>query len=320
LEEVERRVAALRIELGLTQEDLKDLYLISGRDHSLTVAHVDKHGEVVINEHATQRLILTLQNVGAVMLSVDPLVRTHALNENDNMAMDKVTQALQRISSGASCAVSAVHHTNKAALNTNNRKDDSASQAVFRGAGSLVASARIGHVLTTMNSDEAKRLSIPPERRRWYFKVESAKANLSAPAESADWYESREVEIPNGEKIGICRPVCLIDKDAAEKASADEAAKAFGTSQQQEGLAFLEKEVPPEGETIEVAKLNVRAKRAGESFAGKSNTRQFVDFLEDIPNLDQRFLITRDAKVGPKAPYLIQRVAKGAAPTDPVFN
>jgi hypothetical protein len=207
MEEMTRRIEAFRIDNGLCRQDLARLHLVSGREHSLAVAQVNKAGEVMINTKAVETLIATVKSVGAVLLSADPMVRTHWLNENDNMAMDKVTQAFQRVSNATGCALSLVHHTNKAAMRLDS--GDSSSQVGFRGAGSLVASARVGHLLTTMGPEEAKKMGVKPERRRWYFKVENAKANLSAPAEYSDWFEAAGVVIPNGETVGVCRRIEL---------------------------------------------------------------------------------------------------------------
>ena len=138
LEEMERRVKACCAHFKIERSKVSELFLVSGRDESLCMASVNKNGDLVINEQAVETLNATVKSVGAILLSVDPLIRTHSLNENDNVAMDKVTQAFQRVSTETGCAVSLVHHTNKAALNTK-KNDDSASQSLFRGAGSLVA-------------------------------------------------------------------------------------------------------------------------------------------------------------------------------------
>lgn len=218
MEEMTRRIEAFRIDNGLCRQDLARLHLVSGREHSLAVAQVNKAGEVMINTKAVEILCATVTSVGAVLLSADPMVRTHWLNENDNMAMDKVTQAFQRVSNATGCALSLVHHTNKAAMRLDS--GDSSSQVGFRGAGSLVASARVGHLLTTMGPEEAKKMGVKPERRRWYFKVENAKANLSAPAEYSDWFEAAGVEIPNGETIGVCRRIELGSARSGNSATA----------------------------------------------------------------------------------------------------
>ena len=267
LDELERRVEAFRRSLGLTLEDVKDLHLVSGRDHSLSVAETDRNGEVVFNHTAINTLIATVKSVGAIVMSVDPLVRTHWLNENDNMAMDKVTQAFQRVSSETGCALSIVHHTNKAALNT---KGDSSSQVVFRGAGSLVASARVGHVITTMTNTEAKNLRIPSEKRRYYFKVENAKANLSAPVESAEWYQASGQEIPNGETIGVCAPVDLATRAVTTKKSKELMDRAH---------EFLNS-IVPDGGRMKVTEIAEKAIKAKKKFRfANTNPSRAKDYL-----------------------------------------
>ncbi len=239
LDEMVRRVEAFRIDCKLNPEDLKDLHLVSGREHSLSVAGLNQVGEVEINMAAVKTLAATVRSTGAVLLSCDPMVRTHWLNENNNVEMDKVTQAFQRVSTETGCAVSLVHHTNKAAMRLDSA--DSASQVGFRGAGSLVASARVGHLLTTMGPEEAEKMGVPPEKRRWFFKVENAKANLSAPAESADWFTADGVEIPNGEVIGVCRRSDLATQALAAKEAQSETTR-------ESTLAFLRRYFDQNGE------------------------------------------------------------------------
>lgn len=243
MEEMTRRMDAFRIDNGLSWQDMTRLHLVSGREHSLAVAMVNKAGEVTINTKAVETLCATVKSVGAVLLSADPMVRTHWLNENDNMAMDKVTQAFQRVSNATGCALSLVHHTNKAAMRLDS--GDSSSQVGFRGAGSLVASARVGHLLTTMGPEEAKKMGVKPERRRWYFKVENAKANLSAPAEYSDWFEAAGVEIPNGETVGVCR---RIELGAARNGTSGSA-----VTEEKDSVEFAEPAVKAPQEKTEVA-------------------------------------------------------------------
>lgn len=293
LDEMIRRVQAFCCILNLSRSDVKDLYLVSGRDHSLRVASVDQKGEVVFNHKAVATLGTTVKSVGAIVMSIDPLVRTHWLNENDNMAMDKVTQAFQRVSSETGCALSIVHHTNKAALNSGSR--DSSSQVVFRGAGSLVASARIGHVLTTMNDDEARKLRIPIEKRKFYFKVENAKANLSAPAEYADWYESVGQEISNGETIGVCRPVDLTGQAVFIE-------DALSRDKRKDGLHFLRANIKT-GERVFTNRLRELAIIADCEFADANNTR-FISKLHQLIEGTDEFTLVPGL---PKKSWTIER-------------
>lgn len=202
LDEIERRTAAMAKYHGVPLKSLDNLHLMSGRRNPLVFAAPGENRETVINQGAVDALIKFVLDRNVVFLAVDPFVRTHLVNENDNMAVDKVVQAFQQVAETTKCALCLVHHTSKAAYNA----EDTANAGLARGASSLVSAARVAQILTPMrDEDEAAKAGVPADRYRWYFKRENAKANLHAPADRADWYERAEVEIANGETIGVCR-------------------------------------------------------------------------------------------------------------------
>lgn len=223
LEEMQRRVEAFRIALELTPKQLHGLYLISGQDHPLTVASPSQTGEAQVNWKTVDLVVNTAKSINAVAISFDPLIELHEVNENDNGAVNRVMRAFKTIAKRTGCAISLVHHTNKGAIGKSN--DDSDSQKHFRGAYSLIGAARVAHILKTMDEDEAERLAIAKERRRFYFKIELAKANLSAPAEFADWFEASGITIPNGEDVGVCKAVSLRSLKVVKQRKATEDAK-----------------------------------------------------------------------------------------------
>jgi hypothetical protein len=206
LDELERRSVAMAAFHDLPLATLDNVYLMSGRRDPLVFAAPGDNRETVLNEKALDEIAQILKERGIKLWICDPVVRTHHVNENDNMAMDKVIQAFQRVAEDAGCAVCLVHHTSKAASTA----EDTASSNLARGASSLRDAARVMHTLTPMRTvDEATKAGVNPARLRWYFKRENAKANFSAPTEFADWYERGEVHLPNGEAIGVCRYAAL---------------------------------------------------------------------------------------------------------------
>ena len=56
------------------------------------------------------------------VLIIDPLKRIHAVDENDNTAMDLVTQQLTRIADECDAGVVVVHHTRKGRRARNYRR------------------------------------------------------------------------------------------------------------------------------------------------------------------------------------------------------
>lgn len=293
LEEMERRMAACRRAYGLSREDTDGIYLVSGRDHRLRVAGVNRVGEIVINAAAVELLVDTLKSVDAILLSVDPLVKTHGANENSNDAMDVVTMAYGDISQSAKCAVSIVHHTNKSALRAEGESDN---QSLARGAGSVSASVRVQCNLTRMTEAEAKQLSVPVEKRKRYFKHESSKANFTAPAEFADWFENLGIVLPNSDDVGVAKRVNLVAQvRVAEQFEAEERKKSL--------LEFLEAKVP---DKIPLKEFNRLARQEGQWFAtDESHSSRLVETFDQILGGDGDFIVSKSA--GKTGPWTVRR-------------
>ena len=159
----------------------------SGRDTPLCTAKV-KSGEVTLLEPVYDEILAQLKVRNIDVLIVDPFVSSHAVTENDNMAIDAVVKAWARVADAANCAILLVHHTRK-----ENGAKITADSA--RGGGALIGAVRDCRTLNRMDEDEAKKLGI--DNPRGYFKVQSDKGNF-APAEFAQWYKFESVELNNG--------------------------------------------------------------------------------------------------------------------------
>jgi len=74
-----------------------------------------------------------------------------------------------------------------------------------RGAVSLIGAARSVVVYNRMTKEEAERAGVDPGDRGFYFRTQNDKANL-APPEAADWFRMNNVDLPNGDSVGVaCR-------------------------------------------------------------------------------------------------------------------
>jgi len=124
------------------------------------------------------------------VLVVDPFVSSHAVSENDNVAIDAVAKTWARIAMRASCAIVLVHHSKKLA-------GEKVTAEASRGASSLVSAARTTLVLNRMDAQEASRLGIAEDHeRRRIFSVQDDKANR-APAEEALWFRLASQDVGN---------------------------------------------------------------------------------------------------------------------------
>lgn len=98
---------------GISEEDIGGrLYVNSGRDTPLCTAKV-KSGEITILEPVYAEILAQLKARKIDVLIIDPFVSSHAVTENDNMAIDAVVKAWARVADEANCAILLVHHTRK---------------------------------------------------------------------------------------------------------------------------------------------------------------------------------------------------------------
>lgn len=172
------------------------LYVNSGLDQPVIVATQLPSGAAVALP-VVEALIAEIRARKIDVLIVDPFVSSHAVSENDNNAIDLVVKrAWVRIAYETQCAVNLVHHIRKG-----NGEDATADSA--RGASSLIGAARSVQVFNRMSEAEAQQAGVPPEKRRFHFRVTNEKANLAPPPDRADWYRMENCDLDNGEKVGV---------------------------------------------------------------------------------------------------------------------
>lgn len=207
-EEIERRIAAVALHHKISLKEMGDLHFTSGRDTPLIMVKTDKNG-VLINQNAIESVINYIKTHNIVLFIADPFVRTHEVNENDNMQIDKVVWCFQRIADATGCAIGLVHHSRKPG-----RSEAKGDMHTARGASALINAARIAHTIDTMEEKEAQNFGIEAEKACWYMRLDNAKANLQAPAERADWFKKVGVTLFNGDSVGTIERVALKDVSA----------------------------------------------------------------------------------------------------------
>jgi AAA domain len=125
------------------------------------------------------------------LLGLDPFVKLHALEENDNGAMDFVCDLLVKLAIEYDIAVDAPHHAKKGQLTPGDADSG-------RGASSMRDAGRLMYTLTTMSEEEAKRFDINPDERASYIRLDKGKVNLAPPARTATWFKLVGVPLLNG--------------------------------------------------------------------------------------------------------------------------
>lgn len=194
-EEIERRLAAAMIKHGIDPRDIADrLFVDSGRDQPCIIAEETPNGARICRP-VVDSLEAGLREREIDVLMVDPFVSSHALSENDNRAIDLVVKEWGRLADRCDCSINLVHHVRKS-----NGEDTTADSA--RGAKALVDAARSVVVYNRMTKEEAREAQVPEEQARFYFRTVVDKANL-APVESSDWYRMNNVDLPNGDSVGV---------------------------------------------------------------------------------------------------------------------
>jgi len=201
-DELLRRAWAICEHFGIPPVELEGwLFLDSGRDCKMIVA--EPEDGVVVPTVAAEQVIEQMQRHGISVLQVDPMVKAHYAEENDNKQIDAVLDVFADIAKRCGAAVDLVHHT---------RKPPSGFVAVAgdintaRGAGALAGAVRSARTITPMSDREGEAFDIQPERRSWYVRVDDAKGNMSAPARDAVWFERHSVELAQGDWVGVLAP------------------------------------------------------------------------------------------------------------------
>jgi AAA domain len=186
-EEMERRILAAQLHHEILPEDI-DGWLHCWTPKGIKLAHL-KEGSPVRGElEGMLRDVVDELNIDFV--SLDPFIKLHALAENDNGAMDFVTDLLVQIAIDCQVGIDAPHHTKKG-LQTAGDAD------AGRGASARRDAARLGYTLTRMTEEDAKAFGIPIEQCRLYVRLDSGKVNIAPPSEKATWFRLVGVQLGN---------------------------------------------------------------------------------------------------------------------------
>ncbi|SIP89918.1 hypothetical protein SAMN05880590_10181 [Rhizobium sp. RU35A] len=195
-DELQRRIQAACEHYDISADDLSDrLFVDSGRMQGLCVAHSDAKGRTLVNKPVIAALAQELIARKIDVLIVDPFVSSHAVSENDNIAIDRVAKMWGRVADAAKCAVHLVHHTRKLG------SDAEVTTESARGGKALTDAARVVRTVNRMSAEEGKEFGITNHRQ--FFRVYDDKSNMAPPPEVSEWHELRNVVLPNGDHVGV---------------------------------------------------------------------------------------------------------------------
>jgi hypothetical protein len=187
-DELRRRIAAARLHHGISHDELKD-WLYCWAPKGFKLAEV-KYGVKQSGAFAVM-LRQEIERLRPDLVCLDPFIKLHALEENDNSAMDYVCDLLTQIAIEYDIAVDSPHHTKKGQIAPGDAD-------AGRGASAARDAGRLIHTLTRMSEDEAKLFNVPLEDRDFYLRLDRAKANLVKPSRETTWFKLVSVRLDNG--------------------------------------------------------------------------------------------------------------------------
>jgi hypothetical protein len=166
---------------------------------------LDQHGRPVTGGLAT-KLASTIIARKIDIVSLDPFIKTHSVEENSNSAIDDVVQILAGLSITHDTAVDTPHHMSKGTPEPGNANRG-------RGASSAKDGGRLVYTLTPMSTDEAQAFGLSEAERRRLVRMDSGKVNIAPPADKATWFRLVGVHIgndtelyPNGDEVQTVEP------------------------------------------------------------------------------------------------------------------
>jgi hypothetical protein len=205
-DELRRRVRAAMLHYRIKPADVKGwLFLAAPKGQKL----IEKSAAGAEQIGSLERLLReTIIKRRIDIVSLDPFVKTHGLEENDNNAIDRVCGLLAQLAVELDCAADAPHHVNKGqgspAAGDANRG---------RGASAFKDAARLVYTLTAMSKEERGQFGIPEREARRLVRLDSAKVNIAPQAADARWFRLVGVplgncsdEYPHGDEVQTVEP------------------------------------------------------------------------------------------------------------------
>lgn len=205
--EYQKRLAAARIHHRVGKDEIRGrlFYVTLEELQGAKLAELDPRGQPVRGRlyQALRRIVV---EHGIDLLSLDPTIKTHALDENSNKHMDFLVETMALLAIEFNIATDVSAHVRKG---TKEGGDADAG----RGASAFRDGGRLFYTLTRMTPEEAAQLGVPANERRAYVRLDSSKVNIAPPAE-AEWFRLVGVPLgnrgdpryPNGDEVQTVEP------------------------------------------------------------------------------------------------------------------
>ena len=189
--ELRRRIRAACLHYGISQDVLRGwLFLSAPGANAGKLKIADKRG-VIADGALRAKLEAEIVKHKIDIAVLDPLVKAHAVNENDNVQVDFVVGLLTDLSIQHNIAIDVPHHISKGTPDPGNANRS-------RGASSMVNGGRLVFTITSMSAEEASTFGVHENERREYVRIDKAKVNITKSSGPANWFRLISVDIGNG--------------------------------------------------------------------------------------------------------------------------
>lgn len=202
-DELRRRVYAAMLHYGIKPADI-DGWLFLAAPKGLKLATIVEGSPQAAELEALLREAIAGFDLDFICL--DPFVKTHGVNENDNNAIDFVCDLLATIAIELNVAIDSPHHTNKGLSIPGDANRG-------RGASAAKDAGRLVYTLTPMTPDEGDLFELSEAERRSLIREDSAKVNITPPSAEARWFRligqplgNATSEYPAGDNVQTVEP------------------------------------------------------------------------------------------------------------------
>jgi hypothetical protein len=174
VDELRRRLRAACLHHSIERDDLKGwLFLAAPGAAGGKIMTIDAHGRPIVGTLAA-KLSRAIAEYNIDVISLDPFVKTHSVEENSNSMIDYVVQVLADLAVKHNIAVDVPHHAAKGPADPGNANRG-------RGASAMKDAARLVYTLSPMTPEEAQTFGISEADRRRLIRMDSAKVNIAPP-------------------------------------------------------------------------------------------------------------------------------------------
>lgn len=193
-DELRRRVRAARLHHGIPAGEVTGR-LFMWAPAGMKIAQQREGSRGIVPGKLEHMLRDEIKSRRIDLVMIDPLLKAHDAEENDNKAIDAVAIILARLATDLNCAVDTCHHAPKGSAG----EPGDANRA--RGASAFRDAARLLYTVTGMTEAEREQFGLSEAERRSLIRVDSAKVNIAPPSIEAQWF--RIVGVPLGNSTDL---------------------------------------------------------------------------------------------------------------------